>query len=83
MTLEFNIFGKAKATYGTKTVYATEKFVAANPRHGKSERMVVMLKYYDKNFDASPFPMCCKSPSICKDRKSAERLANRFFKIKP
>ena len=80
MTIQFDIFGHARAKQGTKSVYCNEVFVGSRRR----ERKVVQVFYYDEEYDKISHTRgcCCKSPSYCKSRESAERMVNRFFNEK-
>ena len=72
MTLNFDIFGKAQAEQGTKSVYVYDGYTG--------NKYWVRVLYYDTRFDNSPVPSCCKAMSTCKSRESAEKLVKHFFK---
>lgn len=72
MTLNFDIYGKAKAAQGTKSVTVCDGY--------DGNKYWVKVLYYDTRYDNSPVPSCCKPMSVCKSRESAERMVNRFFK---
>ena len=73
MTLNFDIFGTAKAQKGTKRVTVYDGY--------DGNKYLVKVMYFDEEYDRISHTRgtCCKPMSTCRSRKSAERMVNRFF----
>ena len=68
--------------YGSKSLKIGRKQIVATVKYDSKDREIFWVAYFDEDFDNSPVPMVCQSPTKAKTEASAMRMIRRFFNAK-